>query len=247
MTEEERFQLDLNGWLLIKGVLDEAEIAELNAIADERMPYKTGDPLDRRETVSTWHPATARLIDHPRIHPYLVELVDSKYRLDHDYCIFMQPGAAGGGLHGGPDHAGDHWYKVRHDGKIRNGLSVLTYFLTPAKAGDGGFLAVPGSHKSNFPHLLPRDVAQLERRPHYVVQPEVDAGDVLFFTEALIHGTAPWTAAHERRALLFKYAPGNSAWLARYPVPADYPFPLTDRQKRILAPPSVGNRPDVDG
>jgi len=44
---------------------------------------------------------------------------------------------------------------------------------------------------------------RLERRPHYVVQPEVEAGDVLFFTEALIHGTAPWTASHERRALLF--------------------------------------------
>ena len=246
MTDEERFQVDLNGWLLIKGVLGPSELAELNAIADERMPWKEGDPLDRRETVSTWHPAYARLIDHPRIHPYLVELVDSKYRLDHDYCIFMRQGAPGGGLHGGEGHEGDHWYKFRYDGAIRNGLCVFTFFLTPAKAGDGGFLAVPGSHKSNFPHLLPDDVMRLERRPHYVIQPEVEAGDVLFFTEALIHGTAPWIASHERRALLYKYSPGHSAWSQEYPNPDHYPFPLTERQKRILAPPSVGGRPDVD-
>ncbi|MFY7951918.1 MAG: hypothetical protein ACOVT5_05380, partial [Armatimonadaceae bacterium] len=66
MTDEERFQVDLNGWLLIKGVLTADELAELNAIADQRMPWNDGDPLDRRETVSTWHPAFAKLIDHPR-------------------------------------------------------------------------------------------------------------------------------------------------------------------------------------
>ncbi|MFM7321538.1 MAG: phytanoyl-CoA dioxygenase family protein [Armatimonadota bacterium] len=246
MTDEERFQADLNGWLLIKNVLTPAELDELNAIADQKMPWNDGDPLDRRETCSTWHPAFARLIDHPRIVPYIQELVDEKFRLDHDYCIFMRPGAPGGDLHGGEGHEGDHWYKFRYDGKIRNGLVVFTFFLAPAKAGDGGFLAVPGSHKSNFPHLLPEDARLLQRRPHYVIQPEVEAGDVLFFTEALIHGTAPWTASHERRALLFKYSPGHSAWSKDYPVPEDYAFPLTERQRRILTPPCVGGRPDVD-
>lgn len=66
----------------------------------------------------------------------------------------------------------------------------------------------------------------------------------LIFTEALIHGTLPWKAAHERRALLFKYSPGHSAWSQRYYSPDDY-VGLTDQQRRILAPPSVGSRPDV--
>ena len=53
---------------------------------------------------------------------------------------------------------------------------------------------------------------RFERPAPYVVQPVVEAGDALFFTEALIHGTLTWQAKHQRRALLYKYSPGYSAW-----------------------------------
>lgn len=244
MTDEEKFQVDLHGFLVIKNALSTDQVAELNALADEKFAYKDGDPLDRRTRCSTWGKPFQDLMDLPRIVPYLTELIDEKFRLDHDYCIFMQPGAPGGGLHGGEGHEGDHWYKFRHDGKIRNGLCVITYFLTAAKEGDGGFLCVPGSHKSSFPGNLPADVRSLKRRPYYVIQPEVEPGDALFFTEALIHGTAPWVAPQERRALLFKFSPGHSSWSQRYPSADDY-TDLTDQQRRVLDPPSVGGRRDV--
>ena len=32
------------------------------------------------------------------------------------------------------------------------------------------------------------------------------------FTEALTHGTLPWRARYERRSLIYKYSPGNSAY-----------------------------------
>ena len=105
----------------------------------------------------------------------------------------MQKGQGRGGLHGGEDggraggHVGDHWYKYR-DGHIRNGLSVITYNLADAPAGAGGFACIPASHKSNFAPEIPSEVRRFERPAHYVVQPPVEAGDVLFFTEALITG-----------------------------------------------------------
>jgi len=34
----------------------------------------------------------------------------------------------------------------------------------------------------------------------------------LIFSEALVHGSTPWTAPTERRALLYKYAPGHMSW-----------------------------------
>jgi ectoine hydroxylase-related dioxygenase (phytanoyl-CoA dioxygenase family) len=75
----------------------------------------------------------------------------------------------------------------------------------------------------------------------------VEAGDAVIFTEALIHGTIPWTADHERLVLLYKYSPGHSAWMRNYYDLSQYTG-LTEQQKRILAPPSVGERPDsVDG
>ena len=53
-----------------------------------------------------------------------------------------------------------------------------------------------------------------------------------------------WRARHERRALLYKYSPGHSAWSQNYYQLEEFSN-LTDQQRRILAPPSVGRRPDV--
>ena len=72
----------------------------------------------------------------------------------------------------------------------------------------------------------------------------IRAGSVLIFTEALTHGTLDWAAPYERRALLYKYSPGHSAWAQNYYGLDEYEN-LTEQQKRILAPPSVGKRPDV--
>ena len=85
--------------------------------------------------------------------------------------------------------------------------------------------------------------AAIFRNAHYVFQPEVSAGDALIFNEALIHGTRPWTADQERRALLYKFSPGHSSWSQNYYDPDAYDN-LTEQQARILAPPSVGSRPD---
>ena len=90
---------------------------------------------------------------------------------------------------------------------MRNGLSVMTYNLADAPAGAGGFACIPASHKCNFPMDLPTEVRRFERPAHYVVQPPLEAGDVLFFTEALIHGTMPWTAETPTPfAKLYKYS-----------------------------------------
>jgi len=247
MTNEEKFQVDLEGYLIIKNVLTSDEVAEMNEIADRVFP-RQAEGRQRTSRVSLWGEPFKQLIDHPRIVPYLIELLGPKFRLDHDYCIFMTEGTPGGSLHGGEDggrpggNEGDHWYKYR-DGVMRNGLCVFTYCLSDAKAGDGGFACIPGSHKSNFLSCIPSEVRRFERAAHYVVQPEVEAGDVIFFTEALVHGTMPWRAKHERRALLYKYSPGHSAWSGRYYNLEDF-GELTEQQKRILAPPSIGNRPD---
>lgn len=243
MTPEEKFLFDLEGYLVIKQVLSAAEVATLNAIAERRGPaLSEGRRYDRVFRASAWGPPYQALIDHPRIVPYLVALVGPRFRLDHDYCIFMEKGGTGQELHGGEnDENPDHWYTCR-DGVMRNGLTVVTFCLSHANAGDGGFCCVPGSHKSHFAASLAADVRSYRRRPRYVVQPPVEAGDAVIFTEALIHGTAPWTANHERRALLYKYSPGHSAWMNEYYDANEYPG-LTEQQKRILAPPSVGGRP----
>jgi hypothetical protein len=142
MTNEEKLMVDLEGYLVIKDVLTPDEVAEMNEIANRVFPRKPGDPANMRTSrVSFWGEPFKRLIDHSKIVPYLIELIGPKFRLDHDYCIFMTEGAKGGSLHGGEDggrpggNEGDHWYKYR-DSVMRNGLCVITYFLTDAAEGD---------------------------------------------------------------------------------------------------------------
>ena len=248
MTPEEKFRFDLQGFLVVKNVLSADEVDALNKLADEVWPESEDDEDKRRVSrVSQWGPESQALFDHPNALPYMIELLGPKFRADHDYCIFMKKGASGGRLHGGPtmqgNVPGDHWYKY-HDGVMRNGLTVFTYNLAPAGKGDGGFACIPGSHKSNFTTDIPKEVRAFEQPAHYVCQPEVEAGDMTIFTEALIHGTMPWNGEQERRGLLYKFSPGHSAWQQNFYNADDYPN-LTDQQRRILEPPSVGGRKEV--
>ena len=101
MTGEEKFQVDLEGYLVIKNILTDDEVAEMNAIIDKS---------DRQGAPSLWGEPFKRLIDHPKILPYLIELLGPHVRLDHDYSLFMEKGQGRGRLHGGEDggRAGGH-------------------------------------------------------------------------------------------------------------------------------------------
>lgn len=239
LTDEQKFLFDLRGFIVLEGILDRAECAELIRLADTVWPRQPHDgPMRRFNGVSSWGQTFVDLMDDDRLLPYLVELLGRRLRIDHDYCIFMRQQSENGVLHGGPwRYETDHWYRY-HDGAMRNGLTVATWNLTDAPVGSGGFVCVPGSHKSNFLQHMPRDVARQERHVDWVVQPPMAAGDVLIFTEALIHGTAAWQADHERRTLLYKYSPPHSTWAKTYYDAAAFPD-ATERQRRLMAPPSV--------
>ena len=80
MTPEEEFIVDLEEYLVIKNVLTVGEVVELNRIIDQG---------ERQGKTSLWDDPFKKLIDHPKILPYLLELLGAYVRLDHDYAIFM--------------------------------------------------------------------------------------------------------------------------------------------------------------
>jgi ectoine hydroxylase-related dioxygenase (phytanoyl-CoA dioxygenase family) len=68
---------------------------------------------------------------------------------------------------------------------------TVTWNLTNCPAGQGGFVGVWGSHKSDFP--MPDGVRFCTVDLGSAVNPEIRAGDVLFFIDgAQTHGTHPW-------------------------------------------------------
>ena len=74
-----------------------------------------------------WGDPFKKLIAHPKISPYLLELLGAYVRLDHDYAIFIDQGTSRGGLHGGPDIVGEHWCKCRGGTKLRTASHERIY------------------------------------------------------------------------------------------------------------------------
>jgi hypothetical protein len=73
----------------------------------------------------------------------------------------------------------------------------------------------------------------------FVQQPELYPGDVLLFSEAVLHGTLPWTAEHQRRTVIYRFAPAGTAYGRGYlpSWPENAYTGATDAQKAVLEPP----------
>ena len=245
MSDEELYLFDLRGYLVIEGVLSAAEVAELNRLLDAQQlpPPAESVKSQRFGGFLFWDEPFRTLLDHPRILPYLEVLLGDGFRLDHYYGIHMATDTGGLRLHGGGTPYEPEEYYVFRD-RMYNGLSVVTWALTDAPPEQGGSGCIPGSHKANYP--CPPDIRRFERDPGCVIQVPMRAGDVVVFTEALTHGTHPWTAPHERRSLLFKYSPKHLAWGHHdQPWRAELRDLLTERQRRLLEPPYIPERQPI--
>ena len=224
MTDKEKYFGDLNGYLIVRNVLSQEEIAEVN----EALNYSQRGVKDTVEetggnslkgTSARWysgenllnlpHPHCEpfrNLLAHPAVVERLVQMCGPGVRLDHGPQFNNAvKGTQGLVLHGaGHPHRPYVAYHHQKGSDFCNGVTV-TWNLTDCPAGGGGFACVPGSHKSRYP--MPTGVRNCDADMGTVIQPEIRAGDLLFFMDgAQTHGTHPWQNEHERRSVLFKYA-----------------------------------------
>ena len=268
MNDYEKYLFDLNGYLVVEDALTPEEVRACNEAIDrnpDRIQVRSGElSLSGGSSVlrgehgrgdiggmlawpKPWGQPFRDLLAHPRIVPYLRELLRDGFRLDHVYGISMRAGAEGHVLHGGGTVDDLTSFYQFHNGRMRCGLTVVSWMLTDCGPGEGGFACIPGSHKSNYP--TPRDVARLETDLGCVRHVPARAGSAVIFTEALAHGTLPWRAAHERRSMLYKYSPGPLTY-AKTHLPAGVAEVLdefTPEQRAVLEPPYRPNRPKIPG
>lgn len=249
VTEEERYLFDLRGWLLVPNAIDADALAALNAILDQRLAGTDPDQIaflmgQFGGEVLAWGPPLLNLVDNPRITPYLEEFINPQYRLDHECAMVMRPGATSvmqtlpsATLHAASAPYDASQYFHFRDGRMWNGLTVVAYYLCDVNPGDGGLALVSGSHKSNYPIPVSFEAVLGGELPSWVTPIAAPAGTAVIFTEAIAHGTLPWRAAHERRALLYKYSPHPISWSWRFYEPDKYEG-LTERQRALLEPPN---------
>merc|ERR1711907_602912 len=110
----------------------------------------------------------------------------------------------------------------------------------------GGFVVVPGSHKANFPTPIELVNGVDELADGVLHQPVTKAGDVVLFSEGTVHGARAWLAEHERRIVIYRFAPATCAYGRAYlKWPKEMMEDLSAGQRAVLQPP-FANRLDRD-
>ena len=263
MSNEDKFWFDVNGCLVLRGVVSREEVAAMNAAIDARglierkgklRLTEKGGPLSGDGTTGRkdaagflgWSPgqreAFRNVLTHPKLVPYLHELLGPGYRLDHNpLCIAQDPGAEGFEFHGGSTLDDGRWnwplaYAHTH-GQMRCNLLAVSVALTDVREGEGGFCIVRGSHKANF--AAPGVVKKYESGVEHGYSPALEAGDVILFTEATTHGTLAWKGDAQRRTLIYRFSPATNAYGRGYAPewPESWTDGMTPAQLATLQPP----------
>lgn len=228
MNEEQKYLFDLSGYIVVPEVLDENQVEQLRSTlrgSTEQFP-----PVPQAEGPLHWDPIWRDLLDLPNVSAILESLIGNPnlyrarqekydiplptYRLDHiNVHTHVEEGFEGSMLHGGWNGTAGFY---RYDnGVLYNGLTTVSFELFDTHINQGGFACIPGSHKSNV--SLPNGWADLSRGVNPCVE-RVSArpGDAIIFTEALIHGTLPWTVGQKRSTVFYKYSPHSLTWSADF-------------------------------
>ena len=243
--EMQQYLFDLQGYLVIENVLSETEVSRFNELLDKQELPAPGQTqrfgsAPEGPGFLQWGKPFCDLLDHPKILPILRFRLGDAFRLDRIYGMCMREGMQRGRLHAdygatAPNSGARRGeYFPFRDNQIVNGFVVATWNMSDAGVDLGGFCCIPGSHKSNF--KLPQQIGDAPEKAPCIVVPNTPAGSVILFTEALTHGTAAWTAKHERRSLLYKYCVSHIAWKSERVQPPTC-VELTPRQKILFRVP----------
>ena len=105
MTEDEKYLFDINGYIVVRGILSKEEVAKANEAIDhhaDKIRERTGElSLSRDSTTlkgitgrgdlggllaweKPWRDPFRAMIAHPRIVPYLHEILGPGFRMDHN-------------------------------------------------------------------------------------------------------------------------------------------------------------------
>lgn len=260
VSAEERFLFDVQGFLLLRNVLSEAECQRYRQALDRLenseyddsgwinaapAPYShtmgralppdptraVGKGSVRMNGLLRLDPVFHELIVHPAINYRLREFLGEPL-LGNTWSISKTEGADHFGWHRGEESIE---YNCRN-GVIRTGMLNVIYFLTDNGPQDGCIAAVPGSHKNNI-DLPWNDYPGLNLPGSVAITGK--AGDVFMFSESVLHTGLPKTSKGTRTNLYFNhvrshhYLSNLGAFLRHGCVPPKIRDQFTPEQKKV--------------
>ena len=248
--ELQQYLFDLQGYLVIHNVLGAAEVAELNRLIDaQRLP----SPRER-SALAPPPACTDRIMASSTggsrsVACWIMRRSCQFFAFGSGTAFGWTVSTGSACTRGRPWGPCTRTTGLRRATPSRSQESAFTLLPTASTRGSRsrpGVLPMPDRHTADsgaFPGVTratsscrARSTRPRKRPPAWSFR-TIPAGSVVLFSEAVMHGTAPWRADHERRTLLYKYCVSQMAWSrARVLPPPD--VPLTPRQQALLTEPA---------
>ncbi len=252
LTEAQREQWAVDGYLQLEGALSPAEVAFFSDLLDNtvrtqpgyepaatelqrghyawKLPDQNKDAFMDRRDLLPYHQAFIDLIDRPAIFDLILDLMGPYIQFSMSQAIIrastdMFPGY----IH---TDGGEAQKSIRVTETSRPLAVKVMYLLTDVTAPDSGnFTIFPGSHLRPFPE-------RTERIPGPKSPGTVPllgkAGDAYVFPHAIWHGPSPNHSGTARKTILYNYC-------QMFMKPYDFGGPVkalfercTPRQRRLL-------------
>jgi phytanoyl-CoA hydroxylase len=233
LTEAHRRFFDENGYVVVRGLFDEEEVARYRdhfMAVRKRGTYPgdlagvdatSSDPLKRYPRMihmHRWDQVSLDWMVDARINACLTGLLGQEPYAVQTMLYFKPPGARGQALHQ------DNFYL-----RAQPGTCMAAWMaLDRCDEANGCMQVVPGSHRWELLCTEKADTTvsftdvTVPLPPGAEPAPVVmEAGDVLFFNGALVHGSFPNTTSDRfRRALIGHYIEGRADQVAQFYHPA---------------------------
>jgi hypothetical protein len=257
VSEIDKFNFDLNGYVILKDVIPQEEIKKIeqnlnnipNIEANEwhghihRENYPSERGISYQQIYEAGD-AFQKLIDHPAYFDHVKCFVGNQDDFDSflgpvyiDECFALIRGVGESiGIHSGGHKRTKRTQFRYHNGEFHCGQINVFIPLTDIGPGDGATIVVPGSHKSNFP--FPQNTQQTKSVYEYenAVEVHLNKGDVLVFVDAICHGSVKRENEGLRKVVIYRYGPawGNSRY--GYLPSMQLLEKCTPEQRKIIQP-----------
>ena len=192
-------------------------------------------------------PVFERMIDNPAWTPLARKYINPVNGISiHEN--FLNVRGPGGFLY---IHCGGHTplqyltFRNHNTGEWMVGQINVIMALQDIGPGDGPTVLVPGSHKSTEIHprlevdgkgLVAIDDHQAAGTALGMQEMYLKAGDALFFTDALTHGSAERTTPGHRRVVIYRYSPRFIRTRFNYEWSEELLNRLTPERKQMIEP-----------
>ncbi|WOO40022.1 phytanoyl-CoA dioxygenase family protein [Rubellicoccus peritrichatus] len=235
VTPLEEYLFDLNGYIILRNVIDAHQLASANAIVDscpkdlktgewwgnvQVQSYSETDGINLQQIYEAGKPFE-ELIDQPgwieKVKHFVggegtFDWLHGPLFLDENFFSIRGPGQAIG-LHSGGETGTKRTQFRYHNGHFQCGQINILMAFNDIGPGDGATMVIPGSHKANFPHpsfeehKMKHGETKSVEGVEGAIEVYLNAGDAILFVDAISHGSAARVNDGERRICVYRYGP----------------------------------------